>query len=98
MRRPEAEKDLRESTSMRLIRLDVQDEATIHEAVRQSIQAFGKIDVLVNNAGYGLVGAAEIVEEADIPRQFDVNVFGVMVVTNAVLPHVLKRNQTVPRF
>jgi short-subunit dehydrogenase len=87
MRKPEAEKDLQESDSLRLIRLDVQDEASIAEAVRQTITAFGKIDVLVNNAGYGLIGVAEFINEADIRRQFDVNVFGLMAVTNAVLPH-----------
>jgi NAD(P)-dependent dehydrogenase (short-subunit alcohol dehydrogenase family) len=87
MRKPEAEKDLRETPSLKLIRLDVQDEASIAEAVRQTIAAFGKIDVLVNNAGYGLAGVAEFISEADIRRQFDVNVFGVMAVTNAVLPH-----------
>jgi len=87
MRKPEAEKDLRESDHLRLIRLDVQDEASISEAVRQTIAAFGRIDVLVNNAGYGLTGVAEFIREADIRRQFDVNVFGLMAVTNAVLPH-----------
>lgn len=87
MRKPEAEKDLRESANLKRIRLDVQDGASIAEAVRQTIAAFGKIDVLVNNAGYGLAGVAEFIGEADIRRQFDVNVFGVMAVTNAVLPH-----------
>ena len=87
MRKPEAEKDLQNSDNLRLIRLDVQDEASIAEAVRQTITAFGKIDVLVNNAGYGLIGVAEFINEADIRRQFDVNVFGLMAVTNAVLPH-----------
>jgi len=87
MRKPEAEKDLVENANLRLIRLDVQDESSIAEAVRQTIAVFGKIDVLVNNAGYGLIGVAEFISEADIRRQFDVNVFGVMAVTNAVLPH-----------
>lgn len=87
MRKPEDEKGLRETPGLKLIRLDVQDEASIAEAVRQTIAAFGKIDVLVNNAGYGLIGVAEFISEADIRRQFDVNVFGVMAVTNAVLPH-----------
>lgn len=87
MRRPEAEKDLKTSPNLQLIRLDVQDENAIAEAVRQTIAAFGKIDVLVNNAGYGLMGAAEFTSEAEIRRQFDVNVFGLFAVTKAVLPH-----------
>ena len=87
MRKPEAEKDIRESATVKLLRLDVQDADSINEAVKQTVAAFGKIDVLVNNAGYGLTGVAEFTNEADIRRQFDVNVFGVMAVTNAVLPY-----------
>lgn len=93
MRRPEAEKDLRETSNLKLFRLDVQDEASIAEAVRQVIAAFGKIDVLVNNAGYGLTGVAEFIELDEIRKQFEVNVFGLMATTNAVLPH-FRANQS----
>lgn len=87
MRKPEAEKDLVASPNLQLIRLDVQDAASIEQAVKQAIAAFGKIDVLVNNAGFGLLGAAEFTSDAEIRRQFEVNVFGLFAVTKAVLPH-----------
>lgn len=87
MRKPESEKEIQESANLKLIRLDVQDADSINNAVHQAVAAFGRIDVLVNNAGYGLIGVAEGVGEAEMRRQFDVNVFGVMAVTNAVLPY-----------
>lgn len=68
------------------LRLDVTDGATIDAAVGSALDAFGRIDVLVNNAGYGLRGALEELDEADLRAQFDTNVFGALAVTRAVLP------------
>ncbi len=68
-------------------RLDVTDAASIKSALDQAIAQFGKIDVLVNNAGYGLVGTFESMTEEKIQRQFETNVFGLMRVSRAVLPH-----------
>lgn len=68
-------------------RLDVTDAASIKSALDQAIAQFGKIDVLVNNAGYGLSGTFESMTEEKIQRQFETNVFGLMRVSRAVLPH-----------
>jgi NAD(P)-dependent dehydrogenase (short-subunit alcohol dehydrogenase family) len=76
-------------------RLDVQDAASIDAAVQATVERFGGIDVLVNNAGFGLSGFFETVPRAKIQEQFDVNVFGLMDVTRAVLPHMRGRKQGV---
>ena len=74
------------SAHLKLATLDVADEAQALAAVEQAQAAFGRIDVLVNNAGYGQLDHFEQVAAADIRRQFDTNVFGLMNVTRAVLP------------
>ncbi|APR83644.1 short-chain dehydrogenase [Minicystis rosea] len=76
-------------------RLDVQDRASIESAVAAGIARFGPIDVLVNNAGFGLFGVFEETPRERIQEQFDVNVFGVMDVTRAVLPHMRERRRGV---
>ena len=71
---------------LKLAPLDVTDEAQALAAAEQAQAAFGRIDVLVNNAGYGQLDHFEQIAAADIRRQFDTNVFGLMNVTRAVLP------------
>jgi NAD(P)-dependent dehydrogenase (short-subunit alcohol dehydrogenase family) len=71
--------------------LDVTKQASIDAAVRQAIQRCGRIDVLVNNAGYGVIGALEEVEEPEVLRVFDTNTFGVYRVTRAVVPHMRRQ-------
>ncbi|GAA4114082.1 oxidoreductase [Aquimarina addita] len=66
--------------------MDVTSYDMIHEGVKKTIDQFGKIDVLVNNAGYGSMGSLEEVSDKEIRNQFDVNVFGVLELTKAVLP------------
>ncbi|KSJ03929.1 short-chain dehydrogenase/reductase [Pseudomonas aeruginosa] len=68
-------------------RLDVQDRASVGEAIEHAISRFGRIDVLINNAGFGLHGIFETTTSEKIQEQFDVNVFGAMNVTRALLPH-----------
>lgn len=73
------------------IRLDVTDKTRVAEAVAEAMAAFGQIDVLVNNAGYGLVAAQEEATEDEICRQIKTNVHGVIHVTQAVLPHMRRQ-------
>jgi NAD(P)-dependent dehydrogenase (short-subunit alcohol dehydrogenase family) len=75
-------------TRAKAIRLDVTDRSEVEAAVAQAIAAFGRIDVLVNNAGYGLLAALEEASEQQIRRQIETNVYGVIYVTRAVLPHM----------
>lgn len=70
------------------VQLDVHDPAQIRSAVDAAIAKFGRIDALVNNAGRGLVGAVEETSDAEARAAFDVNVFGLLDVTRAVLPHL----------
>ncbi|HZZ18140.1 MAG TPA: SDR family oxidoreductase [Opitutaceae bacterium] len=87
MRQPAAEKELSDLPGVLVTRLDVQDRASIEAAIEAGISRFGKIDVLVNNAGFGLFGLFEATSREKIQEQFEVNVFGVMDVTRAILPH-----------
>jgi NAD(P)-dependent dehydrogenase (short-subunit alcohol dehydrogenase family) len=66
--------------------LDVTDEAQAKLAVQAALEKFGRIDVLINNAGFGLLGAVEESADHDIRRMYDTNVFGLLNVTRAVLP------------
>jgi NADP-dependent 3-hydroxy acid dehydrogenase YdfG len=79
--------DLANDHNMLVARLDVQDRSSIAEAVERAIECFGRIDALVNNAGFGLHGIFETSSPEKIQEQFDVNLFGVMNVTRALLPH-----------
>ena len=71
-----------------LIALDVTDQESVAAAVSTVIQRAGRIDILVNNAGFGVIGAAEESSIAQAQRLFDTNFFGLIRVTNEVLPHL----------
>src|SRR5246127_2916400 len=86
MRSPEKEQDLVPSDNMMLTRLDLQNAASIHEAVDQTLKRFGRIDLLVNNAGYGQYGLLEEVTREQIWQQFETNIFGVIELMRASLP------------
>jgi NAD(P)-dependent dehydrogenase (short-subunit alcohol dehydrogenase family) len=86
MRSPEKEQELTGLSGVLVTKLDVTDEATIASAIKAALEAFGQIDVLVNNAGYGALGALEAASDEEIRRQLEVNLFGLIAVTKAVLP------------
>lgn len=76
---------------IRVLRINVTDPVSIRAGVQAAIDAFGAVDVLVNNAGYGLMGPFEAMTREQAARQFDTNVFGLMEVTRAILPHFRER-------
>ena len=73
------------------LKLDVEDEASIRVVVDTILEKEGRVDVLINNAGYGLYGSVEDTTMEEARRQFDVNFFGLAAVTKAVIP--IMRNQ-----
>jgi NAD(P)-dependent dehydrogenase (short-subunit alcohol dehydrogenase family) len=75
-----------ERLSLKLVRLDVTDDSSVKDAVEKIVLEKGRIDVLVNNAGYGLFGAFEDLSLDEIKAQFETNFFGVIRVTQHVLP------------
>jgi len=90
MRSPEKENELTSLENVLVTKLDVQDLTSIASAIEEGIDKFRKIDVVLNNAGYGILGTFESVARENISRQFDVNVLGLFDVTRAVLPHFRK--------
>jgi NAD(P)-dependent dehydrogenase (short-subunit alcohol dehydrogenase family) len=87
MRSPEKETELTGYDNIKIFKLDVTDIDQVKTATQQAIEAFGKIDVVVNNAGMGTYGALELAKEADIDWQFAVNTRGPINVIRAFLPH-----------
>jgi NAD(P)-dependent dehydrogenase (short-subunit alcohol dehydrogenase family) len=71
--------------------MDVTKESDVKEAVEKGIDHFGKLDIVINNAGYGIVGAIEEVSDAEARKQYDTNVFGVLNVLRATLPFLRKQ-------
>jgi len=88
MRDPTAGADLAALDNVHVTRLDVTDAGSIAAAVADGLSRFGRIDVLLNNAGYGAYGPLEAFSTERIRRQFDTNVIGLLEVTKAVLPHM----------
>ena len=82
---------LGESPAVLAVTLDVTDEAQAKAAVQAAVERFGGIDVLVNNAGFGLLAAVEESSDADVRRIYETNVFGLLNVTRAVLPVMRKQ-------
>jgi NAD(P)-dependent dehydrogenase (short-subunit alcohol dehydrogenase family) len=81
-----AEQALGTHPNLLLLKLDITNDAQVQEAVAAALARFGQIDVLVNNAGYGLLGYFEEMSATSIRQQIETNVFGTMNITRAILP------------
>lgn len=73
------------------LEMDLVDEASVGRAVTAALSKFGQLDVIVNNAGYGQMGAVEELHDEEVRRDFEVNVFGTLNVLRAALPHLRER-------
>ena len=91
MRTPEEESELTQLDNVLVTALDVTTMASVEAGVQDGIEKFGTIDVLVNNAGRGGRALLEQMSDAKIQEMFDINIFGAMRVTRAVLPHMRQR-------
>ena len=80
------------SAGGKALKLDVTNEQDIVKGVKKIIKEQGKIDVLVNNAGFGIYGPIEEIPISEAKRQFEVNIFGLARITKEVLPHMRKNN------
>jgi NAD(P)-dependent dehydrogenase (short-subunit alcohol dehydrogenase family) len=87
-RNPQTAKSIRD---VDLVRMDVTDDSSVSEAVQSVVQRAGPVQFLVNNAGYELMGALEETTVEEARQQFETNLFGVLRVTNAVLPGMRKQ-------
>ena len=81
------------TVGVQVISMDVTDEASMQKGVESVIQAEGRIDVLINNAGYGYFGAIENVPMEEARKQLEVNVFGLARLTQLVLPYMRKQRR-----
>lgn len=74
--------------TLRSLLLDVRDRAAVVRVVEQAVLEFGRLDVVVNNAGYGIIGMTEELSEQEVRAHLDTNLLGALWVTQAVLPHL----------
>ncbi|SDI79569.1 oxidoreductase [Mucilaginibacter sp. P25] len=79
---------LNDNPNLLVVTMDVTNEAQVKAAVAEGLLRFGKIDVVINNAGYGIVTAIEEATDAEVKAQYETNVFGLLNVVRAVLPHL----------
>jgi NAD(P)-dependent dehydrogenase (short-subunit alcohol dehydrogenase family) len=92
MRNPENEKELTQLKNVTVLKLDVTDPIQIKETVSKALELHS-IDVVLNNAGYGLIGALEAVSDEQLKRQFETNVFGTIRVTQAFIPYFREKKK-----
>ena len=94
-RTPEKESDLNKLPGIALCKLDVTDSESVHSAFRFATDTYGAVDVVVNNAGYGVDGVFEAMSDETLTRQYDTNVIGLMRVTREAIRHMRPRRQGV---
>jgi short-subunit dehydrogenase len=87
MRRPEESEDLQKIADVECIRLDVTDIDSIRSAIAETLEKFGRIDAVVNNAGYGVVGPFEASTYEQVNRQLQTNIIGLMNVCREIIPY-----------
>ena len=87
MRSPEKAEALQKIADLETFRLDVTDIASIRAAIAAALEKFGRIDAVVNNAGYGLLGPFEAASQDQVDRQFDTNLFGLFNVCREIIPY-----------
>lgn len=95
MRNPDDGAELGALRNVLVARLDVTDRPSIDAAVAESLERFDRIDLLLNNAGYGAYGPLEAFSMEHIERQFDTDVIGLLATTKALLPH-FRANRSAP--
>ncbi len=78
-------------SNMLVARLDVTDRESIDAAVAATISKFGRLDIVINNAGYGVTGPAEFTKKKEVLAQFETNLYGPIAVVQAALPHFRSR-------
>lgn len=84
-------------TRLKTVRMEQSDPASVERAVAEAAAAFGGITVLVNNAGYCLMGPLEATSLERVRAQYEVNVFGLIAVTQAALPHLRRASEVSPK-
>ena len=93
MRSVEKAGELADTENIYIYPLDVTQTESVEKAARACLKDLGHIDVVINNAGFGVYGVCELATESEIDRQFDVNVKGVIRVMKAFLPHFRQRKE-----
>ena len=95
MRTPEKATELTNIVDLECIRLDVTDPESVRSAIEETLAKFERIDAVVNNAGYGLLGPFEAASDEQVRRQIETNLFGVMNVCREIIPYFRKQRKGV---
>ena len=93
MRTPEKATELTNIVDLECIRLDVTDHESVRSAIEETLAKFERIDAVVNNAGYGLLGPFEAASDEQVRRQIETNLFGVLNVCREIIPYFRKQKK-----
>lgn len=91
MRKTEIDIEINKKKNVKILRCDVTNTESIKQAIKEGIDYFGKIDLLINNAGFYTIGVLEAATEEQIRRQLDTNLFGLINTTKEMLPYFRKQ-------